>query len=88
MVPTNCDAFGNKPCVQPCTAGLFHFYANDKAMVGLRTGSYPDGAIIAEELLEWLASSKGGGKEGYRSDGVRPTICAIARKRERYFGLG
>jgi len=44
----------------------------------VRTGSYPDGAIIAEELLEWLASSKGGGKEGYRSDGVRPTICAIA----------
>jgi hypothetical protein len=66
MVPANFDAFGNKPCVQPCTAGLFHFYANDKAMEGLRTGSYPDGAIIAEEMLEWLANSKGGGAEGHR----------------------
>jgi hypothetical protein len=45
---------------------LFHFYANNKAVEGLRTGSYPDGAIIAEEMLEWLASSSGGGGEGQR----------------------
>ena len=55
MVPPTFDAFKKKPCEKPCMAGIFHFYANDKAMEGLRTGSYPDGAIIAEEMLEWLS---------------------------------
>jgi hypothetical protein len=66
MVPPTFDAFKNKPCEKPCMAGIFHFYANDKAMEGLRTGSYPDGAIIAEEMLEWLSTSNGGAKEGQR----------------------
>jgi len=59
MVPANFSAFGKKPCEKPCSAGIFHFYANDKAMEGLRTGSYPDGAILAEEMLEWLTSKEG-----------------------------
>jgi hypothetical protein len=33
-------------------------------MEGLRTGPYPDGAIIAEELLELYGTPAGGGKEG------------------------
>jgi hypothetical protein len=65
MVPATFDAFGNKPCEKPCMAGLFHFYANDRAMEGLRTGSYPDGAILTEEMLEWL-STPNGAKEGPR----------------------
>jgi hypothetical protein len=65
MVPPTFDAFA-KPCEKPCMAGIFHFYANDGAMEGLRTGSYPDGAILAEEMLEWLSTSGGGAKEGQR----------------------
>jgi len=34
-------------------------------MEGLRTGSYPDGATLAEEMLEWLSTPKGA-KEGQR----------------------
>ena len=83
MVPPNFDAFGDKPCVKPCTAGLFHFYANDKAMEGLRTGSYPDGAIIAEEMLEWLASSTGGGKEGQRR-----IVGVMVKNSQRYSSTG
>src|SRR5215469_6650893 len=59
MVSAKFDAFAKKPCEKPCTAGMFHFYANDKAMEGLRTGSYTDGAIIAEEMLEWLSTKEG-----------------------------
>jgi len=59
LVPSTFGAFGKKPCEKPCTAGLFHFYANDKAMQGLRTGFYPDGAILAEEMLEWLGAKEG-----------------------------
>jgi hypothetical protein len=66
MVPATFSAFGDKPCEKPCTAGLFHFYANDKAMEGLRTGSYPDGAILAEEMLEWRTGASGAGGEGQR----------------------
>jgi hypothetical protein len=66
MVPPSFDSFRGKPCEEPCMAGIFHFYANDKAMIGLRTGSYPDGSIIAEEMLEWISTSGGGAKEGQR----------------------
>jgi hypothetical protein len=58
--------FWKRPCEKPCTAGIFHFYANDKAMTGLRTGDYADGAILAEEMLELHGSASGGGKEGER----------------------
>src|SRR5580692_2917424 len=58
--------FWKRPCQKPCTAGIFHFYGNEKAMMGLRTGTYADGAVIAEELLEMLGSATGGGKEGER----------------------
>jgi hypothetical protein len=29
--------------------GFHHFYANDKAMEGYRTGTFPDGSIIVDE---------------------------------------
>jgi hypothetical protein len=83
MVPANFDAFGKKPCEKPCTAGVFHFYANDKAMDGLRTGSYPDGAILAEEMLEWISSSNGGGKEG-----PRRIIGVMVKDSQRYSSTG
>jgi hypothetical protein len=35
-------------------------------MEGLRTGAYPDGAIFAEEMLEWIATTTGSAKEGSR----------------------
>jgi hypothetical protein len=83
MVPATFDAFGSKPCAKPCTAGLFHFYANDMAVEGLRTGSYPDGAIIAEEMLEWLASSSGGGGEGQRR-----VVGVMVKDSQRYSSTG
>jgi Cytochrome P460 len=79
MVPATFGAFGNKPCEKPCIAGLFHFYANDKAMEGLRVGSYPDGAIFAEEMLEWLSFSNGSGKEG-----PRRIIGVMVKDSQRY----
>jgi hypothetical protein len=66
MVPQAAKAFGKKPCEKPCSAGIFHFYGNEQAMDGLRTGTYPDGAIIAEEMLEWISNATGGGSEGQR----------------------
>jgi hypothetical protein len=78
MVPPTFDAFGKKPCEKPCMAGIFHFYANDKAMEGLRTGSYPDGAIIAEEMLEWLSTSNGA------KEGPRRIVGVMVKNNQRY----
>ena len=83
MVPATFDAFGNKPCVKPCVAGIFHFYANDKAMDGLRTGTYPDGAIIAEEMLEWLSPASGSAKEGQRR-----LVGVMVKDSSRYASTG
>lgn len=83
LVPKTFDAFGAKPCEDPCKAGIFHFYANDEAMAGLRTGSYPDGAVIAEEMLEWLGASNGGGKEGQRR-----MIGVMVKNSGRYSSTG
>jgi hypothetical protein len=60
-------------------AGIFHFFANDKAMDGLRTGVYADGAIIAEEMLEWISTDGGGAKEGQRR-----VIGVMVKDSQRY----
>ncbi len=57
--------------------------ANPKAMTGLQTGQYADGAIIAEELLEILGSPSGGGKEGERR-----LVGAMVKDSQRYASTG
>src|SRR6516165_4903210 len=44
--------FSKEPCTKPCAGGVFQYYANEKALEGYRTGKFPDGAIIADELIE------------------------------------
>jgi hypothetical protein len=83
LVSATFDAFKDNPCTKPCTAGIFHFYANDKAMEGLRTGTYPDGAIIAEEMLEFLGQENGGGKEG-----ARRLVAAMVKDSRRFATTG
>ena len=78
MVPPTFSAFGKKPCEKPCTAGIFHFYANDKAMEGLRTGTYPDGAILAEEMLEWLSTANSA------KEGPRRVVGVMVKDSQRY----
>jgi hypothetical protein len=72
-----------QPCEKPCTAGIFHFYANERAMDGLRTGTYQDGAIIAEELLEWLTPEGSPAKEGRRR-----FVCVMVKDAQRYSSTG
>src|ERR1700691_2412338 len=83
MVSAKYSAFGKQPCEKPCTAGIFYFYANDKAMSGLRSGSYEDGAIIAEEMLEFLGKENGSGKEGQRR-----MVGVMVRDNQRYSTTG
>ncbi len=46
--------------------GFHHYYANEKAMEGFRTGHFPDGSVVVDERLEARqeagATLKGRGK--------------------------
>jgi hypothetical protein len=76
--------FGNRPCEKPCTAGMMYFYANDKAMTGLRTGTFADGSIFVDEVLELHGNeSDGGGKEGPRRG-----VAIMIKNQKRHAATG
>jgi hypothetical protein len=83
MPQENFNKIYKKSCEKPCISGLHQFYANDKAMEGLRTGTYPDGAILADEIMEWLSTSSGGAKEG-----ERVVTAVMVRDGQRYSSTG
>jgi hypothetical protein len=83
LIGPKLPGFWKRPCENPCTAGIFHFYANPKAMAGLQTGQYPDGAVIAEEMLEMMGSPSGGGKEGERR-----LVGVMVKDGKRYASTG
>lgn len=72
------------PCEKPCTGGVMYFYANGKAMEGFRTGTFADGAIIADELLETHASEDGNSAK----EGPRRGVGVMVKDRQRYATTG
>ncbi len=50
--------------------GIHHVYANPQAVEGLRSGHYPDGAVLAFDLLESVAGDKTLEEGGRRLLGV------------------
>lgn len=83
LVPGAFSAFAKSPCVKPCTNGIFHFYANERAMKGLRSGVYDDGAMIAEEMLAFEIGEKGTGSEG-----PRVLAAVMVKDSRRYAATG
>jgi hypothetical protein len=83
LAPPTFGGFSKIPCVKPCTNGIFYFYANPPAMTGLRTGSYPEGAVIAEEMLEYRVSEK-----GYAGEGRRILTAVMVKDSHRYASTG
>ncbi len=56
---------GPKSRVFETEGGVHHIYANDKAMEGLKTGKFPEGACLVYDLLE-LKEADGVALEGTR----------------------
>jgi hypothetical protein len=83
LVPADFSAFSKSPCVKPCTSGIFHFYANERAMKGLRSGVYDDGAMIAEEMLAFEV-----GEKGYGAEGRRVLAAVMVKDSRRYASTG
>jgi hypothetical protein len=58
--------------------GYHHFYANEKAMEGYRTGTFPDGSILIDDGLE--ATEKG----GVTTEGPRRRVAVMVKDSRRF----
>jgi hypothetical protein len=50
--------------------GIHNYYANPQAIVGYRTGKFPDGAVIVDEA-NWMKDGEGIAKGIWMENGVR-----------------
>ena len=62
--------------------GMHHFYANEKALAGYRSGKFPDGAVLVDDLLEIKESG------GVTSEGARRRVAVMVKDGGRYSGTG
>ena len=62
--------------------GIHHFYANDTALEGYRTGRFPDGSILVDDLLEAKEAA------GVTTEGSRRRVAVMAKDAERYRATG
>jgi len=62
--------------------GIHHFYANEKAMEGYRTGKFPDGSVLIDDLLEVKESA------GVTSEGSRRRVAVMVKDSQRYRETG
>lgn len=62
--------------------GMHHLYANEKALEGYRTGTFPDGAVIVFDLLEAQRA------DNAVLEGPRKIVGVMHRDRARYAGTG
>ena len=70
----------------PNRGGLHHYYANDKAAAGYRTGTFPDGAIVVDEAV--LTKEGEGGATGMLLEGERRFLDVMVKDAQRYKSTG
>ena len=63
-------------------AGIHHVYANELAMQGMRTGKYPDGAVLVFDLLEVEEADKA------VTEGKRKLVGVMRREAVAYGATG
>jgi len=64
--------------------GLHHFYANEKALEGYRTGKFPDGSVLIDDLLDTQA----GKAQGTTIEGTRKRLAVMVKDEKRYASTG
>jgi hypothetical protein len=62
--------------------GIHHFYANEKALEGYRTGTFPDGSVLVDDGVEAKESA------GVTSDGTRRRVAVMVKEAQRYAETG
>jgi hypothetical protein len=85
IVTAQNGVFTKQPCEKGCVGGIFHFYANEKAMEGYRTGKFPDGAVLADDLHEIAAAPNGG---TFTPEGALRGVGVMVKDSQRYSSTG
>jgi hypothetical protein len=62
--------------------GIHNYYANPQAIVGYRTGKFPDGAFIVDEA-NWMKDGEGLAKGIWMENGVR-FLEVMSKDAQRY----
>ena len=62
--------------------GIHHLYANKKAMKGYAAGKFPDGSVIAFDLLEATRA------DGTVTEGARKVLGVMHKDSKRYAATG
>ena len=62
--------------------GIHHIYANDEAVTGYQDGRFPDGAVIAFDLLEAVRA------DNAVTEGARKVLGVMHKDSERYPATG
>ena len=62
--------------------GFHHYYANEKAMEGFRTGQFPDGSVVVDERLEVRHEA------GATFEGPRKSVAVMEKEATRYESTG
>ena len=62
--------------------GFHHIYANEKAMAGYRSGSFPDGSVLVFDVLEALE------KDNSLVEGPRRIVDVMVKDAARYAATG
>lgn len=62
--------------------GFHHYYANEKAMEGFRTGHFPDGSVVVDERLEVRQEA------GTTFEGLRKSVAVMAKDVAHYQSTG
>jgi hypothetical protein len=62
--------------------GFHHYYANEKAMGGFRSGQFPDGSVVVDERLEARQEA------GATFEGPRKSVAVMEKESTRYQSTG
>lgn len=62
--------------------GFHHYYANEKALDGFRTGDFPDGSVVVDERLEVRQEG------GATLEGPRKSVAVMDKEATRYQSTG
>ena len=70
----------------PKRGGIHHYYANDKAVAGYRTGMFPDGSILVDEAVSMKDGE--GRTRGLQFEGERRFLDVMVKDSHRYGNTG
>jgi hypothetical protein len=65
--------------------GLHHFYANEKGVEGYRSGTFPDGAVLVDDLVEMKDAAS---TPGVSIEGARKRLAVMVKDAKRFAATG